>query len=62
MFFIETIKVVSLINYIQEKLQLEADRLCNVTIAGKKFEYICMYERGGKGIKSLFKSYQYAIP
>ena len=62
MFCIEKIKVVSLIHYIQEKLQLEAGRLRNVNISGQKFKYICMYERGGKGIQSLFKSYQYALP
>ena len=42
---------------IQENLQLKAGRLRNVTIAGQKFKYICMYERGGKGIQSLFKEY-----
>ena len=55
MFHIETIKVVSLIQHIQENLQLKAGRLRNVTIASQKLKYIRMYERGGKGIQSLFK-------
>ena len=55
MFRIDTIKVVSLMKHIQEKLQLKAGRLRNVTIDGHKFKYIHVYERGGKVIQSLFK-------
>ena len=38
--------------HIQEKLQLKAVRLRNVTITGHKLKNIPMYERGGKCIRS----------
>ena len=41
----------------QENLQLKSDRLRNVTIAGNKFKNIPVYERGGKGLRILFKTY-----
>ena len=50
-FHIDTIKVVSLMQHIQEKLQSKAGRLYNVTIAGHKFKKIPVYECGGKCIK-----------
>ena len=53
-FCIATIKVVSLMYRIQEKLQFKAGFLRNVTIAGHKFKNIPVYERGGKGLRSLF--------
>ena len=49
-FQIDTIKVVSFMQHIKEKLQLKAGRLRNVTIAGYKFKNIPVYERGGKCI------------
>ena len=55
MFRIDTIKVVSLMQHIQEKIQLKAGRLHNVTIAGHKFKNIPVYECGGKGVQSVFK-------
>ena len=44
--------------HIQEKRQLKADRLRNITIAGHRFKYIPVYERGDKCIQSSFKEYQ----
>ena len=41
---------------------MKAGNLRNVTIAGHKFKNIPVYERGGKGIRSLFKKYQDALP
>ena len=55
---IDKIKIFLLMQYIQEKLQLKAGRLQNVTITGHKFKYIPVYECGSKGIRSLFKEYQ----
>ena len=55
MFRIDTIKVVSLIQHIQENLQLKAGRLRNVSIACQKFKYISVYERGYKCVQSLFR-------
>ena len=43
MFFIDTIKQLSLMQHIQEKLQLKAGSLRNVTIAGQKFKNIPVY-------------------
>ena len=54
-FRIDTIKVVWLMYHMQEKLQLKADRLHNVTIAGQKFKNLPVYERGVKGLQSLLK-------
>ena len=48
--------------HIPEKLQFRAGRLCNVTMGGPKFKNISVYELGGDGIKSVFKSYQDSIP
>ena len=62
MFFIDTIKVVSLLQHIQENLQLKAGHLHNVAIAGHKIKYIPVYERCGKGIQGSFKEYQDATP
>ena len=62
MFLIDTIKVISLMQSIQEKSQLKAGRLRNVTIACRKFKIIPVYERGGKCILSLFKEYKDALP
>ena len=55
MFHIYTIKVVSLMQHTQENIQLKAGRFRNVIIAGHKFKNIPLYERGGKGIRFLFK-------
>ena len=41
--------------HMQEKLQLKADRLHNVTIAGQKFKNLPVYERGVKGLQILLK-------
>ena len=46
-FRIDTIKVVSLMQHIQENLQLKAGRLHNVTIVCHKFKNIPAYEYGG---------------
>ena len=62
MFRIDTIKVISLIQHIQETIQLKAGRLRNVTIACHKFKIIPVYERGGKFIWSLFREYKDALP
>ena len=51
-FRIDTIKVVSLMQYIQEKFQLKAVRLRNVAISVQKFKNIPVYERSGKCIQS----------
>ena len=61
-FHIDTIKDVSLMQHIQEKLQLKAGHFHNVTIAGHKFKNIPVYEHVGKCIRSLFKEYQDALP
>ena len=58
----DTIKVVSLVQHIQGKLQLKAVRLLNVTIECHKFKSIPVYERVDKCIQSLFKEYQYELP
>ena len=55
MFRIDTIKVVSLMHHMKEKLQLKAGRLRNVTIAGNKSRNIPVYERGDKVIRFWFK-------
>ena len=55
MFCIDTIKVVSLIQHIKENLQLKAGRLRNVIISCHKSKTIPVYDRGGKGIRLLFK-------
>ena len=62
MFCIDTIKVISLIQHIQEHLQLKSGCLRNITIACHKFKNIPVFERGGKCIQSLFKEYQDALP
>ena len=49
-FCIDTIKVVSLVQHIQEKLHLRAGCLHNVTTYGHKFKNIPMCECGGKCI------------
>ena len=48
MFRIDTIKVILLIQNIQENLQLKASHLRNVTIACHKFKNIPVHERSGK--------------
>ena len=48
--------------HIQEKLQLKAVCLRNVTIAGHKFKNIPMYECGSKCARSFFQEYQDALP
>ena len=53
---IDTIKIVSLMQHVQEKLWLKSDRLQNITIAGHKFKNIPVYERGGKSIQSFFNN------
>ena len=45
MFRIDTIKVVSLMQHMQEYIQLKSIRLRNITIAGQKIKiYLCMDE------------------
>ena len=51
-FCIDTIKVFSLMQHIQEKLWLKAGHLRNVTIAGHKFKNMPVYKHGGKCIRS----------
>ena len=51
-----------MLQHIQENLQLKADRLRNVTIAGHKLKYIPVYECCGKGIHVFFKEYHDAPP
>ena len=51
----DTIKVVLLMQHIQENFQLKNGHLSNVIIDGQKFKHIPVYERSGKGIKFLFK-------
>ena len=46
---------------IQEKLQLKAGHLQNVTIYCHKLKHIPVHGRGGKCIQSLFKEYQDAL-
>ena len=46
----------------QEKLHLKSVSLRNVTIDGHKFKNIPVYERGGKGLRSLFNKYQDSLP
>ena len=48
--------------HMQEQIHLKAGRLCNVTISGHKFKNLPVYERGGKGLQSLFKEYQDSLP
>ena len=50
MFRIDTIKVVSLMQHMQEKLQLKSICLQNIAIAGQKIKNLPVYERGGKGL------------
>ena len=47
--------------HIQEKLQLKAGHLRNVTIDNQKFKNIPVYKNSGKFIQSLFKEYQYGL-
>ena len=55
MFRIDTIKVVLLMHYMQENIQLKAGRFRNVTIAGHNLKNIPVYECNGKAIQFLFK-------
>ena len=55
-FHIDTINVVSLMQHIQEKLQLKAGRLHNVTISGHKLKKIPVYECGGRCIRFFLKN------
>ena len=55
MFHIDAIKFFSLIQHIQENLQLKDGRLRNVVMSGQKFKNIPLYECTCKGIRSLFK-------
>ena len=55
MLHIYTIKVVSLMQHMEENLHLKDGRLHNVTISGQKLKNIPVYERSGKGIRSLFE-------
>ena len=48
--------------HIQDKFQLKAGCLRNVTISGHIFKNIPVYKRFGKFIRSLFKEYQYSLP
>ena len=61
-FHIDTIKVVSFIQNIHEKLQFKYGSLRIVTIYGQKFKNIHVYEREEKFIRSLFKVYQDELP
>ena len=61
MFCIDEIQVISLMHHIQEKIQLKAGHLRNVTIACHKFKNIPVYECGVKCIQSLFKEYNDAL-
>ena len=47
--------------HIQEKLQLKAGCLRNVTIECQKLKYIPVYVRSGKCKQSLSKEYQDAL-
>ena len=58
MFGIDTIKIVSLMHYAQEKILLKADHLHNVTIAGHTLKNLPVYERGDKGLQIVFQEYQ----
>ena len=58
MFCIDTIKVISLVQHIQEKIQLKAVHLRNVTISCHKFKNIPVYECCVNCIQSLFKEYK----
>ena len=58
MFHIDTIKVVSLMQHIQENLQLKAGLSRYFIIACHNFKNIPVYERAGKRIRLLFKEYQ----
>ena len=49
-FRIDTTKVVSLMQNIQENFELKAGRFRNFIIAGHKFKNLPVYERGGKGL------------
>ena len=60
-FYIDTIKVISLMQHVKEKLQLKARLLRNVTKAVQKCKYIPVYERGGKCMQSLFKGYNISL-
>ena len=62
MFHIDTIKVVSLMQHIQENIHFKAGHLRNITVAGQKFKNIPVYERGGKGIQFFLKEYQNSLP
>ena len=55
MFHIFTVKVVLLIQHMQENIQFKAGCLHNITIDGHKFKNIPVYECGGKCIQFLFK-------
>ena len=48
--------------YLREKLQMKAGRLRNVTIAGHSFEDSPVYERDGKALEGMFKTYMNALP
>ena len=47
---------------LRKKLQLEAGRLHVFTIAGHNLKCLPVYERGGKALESMFKTYKYSIP
>ena len=46
----------------QEKLQIKAGRLCNMTIAGNNFKKLPVCERGGKALEGMFNTYKDSLP
>jgi hypothetical protein len=60
-FRIDTSKLVSAIEYLQERLQFKPGRMRNVTIAGHTFTNLPVYERGGLSFESMFEAYKAAF-
>ena len=47
--------------YLREKLQMKAGRLRTITIAGHNFKVLPVYDRGGKSLEGMVKTYKDAI-
>ena len=58
---IDSIKLVSLMHHLQEKLHLKVVCLHNFTITGHNFKILPVYESGVKALEGLFKTYKYAL-
>ena len=48
--------------YLRENILMKAGRLRTITIAGHNFKVLPVYDRGGKSLEGMFKTYNDALP